>query len=127
MKYIVRSAKTVDQATTDLEAAVKANGFGVLHQYDLKTTLNSKGVAFEPEVRILEVCNPQQAAKVLADDIDLNMALPCRISVYQRDGVTCIGMLQPTELIGVLSRSDSLADVATEVETTLMRIIEAAR
>jgi uncharacterized protein (DUF302 family) len=55
MRYVVKSSKTVDQATSDLEAAVKANGFGVLHQYDLKKTLAGKGVDLPHECRILEV------------------------------------------------------------------------
>jgi len=42
-------------------------------------TLRSKGIDFEEECRVFEVCNPVQAAKVLASDMRLNMALPCRI------------------------------------------------
>jgi len=44
MRYVVTSNKSVDQAVADLETAVRENGFGVLHQYDLKQTLAGKGV-----------------------------------------------------------------------------------
>ena len=77
MYYIAESDKSFEQATIDLDAAVKRNGFGVLHIHDLGKTLRGKGVPFTGECRVFEVCNPDQAARVLATDMRLNMALPC--------------------------------------------------
>ena len=127
MRYEVRTSKSVDQATADLEAAIRRNGFGVLHQYDLKQTLASKGVQLPHECRILEVCNPQQAARVLASDMGLNIALPCRISVYEDGGTTRIGMARPTAMLASLSDAPELAAVALEVEQATIRMIDEAR
>ena len=127
MKYIVESAKSVAQATADLETEIQARQFGVLHTHDLHATLNAKGVPFAPECRVLEVCNPQQAGKVLTQDMDMNMALPCRVSVYEKDGVTHIGTLLPSHLLSALSDSPALAEVAREVEQVLTDAIDAAR
>ncbi len=95
MYYIVESSKSFEQASADLDAAVKRHGFGVLHVHDLGNTLRSKGVAFDQQCRVFEVCNPAQAARVLAADMRLNMALPCRISVYTENGATKIGLIRP--------------------------------
>lgn len=127
MKYVVTSSKSVEQAAADLEAAVKQHGFGVLHTYDLKQTLASKGVELPHECRILEVCNPRQAARVLSADMSMNMALPCRISVYEEGGQTRIGMVRPTALLASLSESPSLREVAEEVEQATIRMIEDAK
>jgi len=127
MRYIVKSKKSVDAATLDLEAAVKANGFGVLHQYDLKMTLAGKGVDLPHECRILEVCNPKQAARVLDADMGMNIALPCRISVYEDGGETWIGMARPTALLAGLSESAELRAVAEEVEQATIRMIDQAK
>jgi uncharacterized protein (DUF302 family) len=127
MRYLVSSQKTVDRATADLEAAVKANGFGVLHQYDLKKTLAGKGVDLPHECRILEVCNPRQAARVLGADMGMNIALPCRISVYEDGGRTWIGMARPTALLAGLSEAPGLREVAEEVEQATIRMIEQAK
>lgn len=126
MKYIVTANYDVAEAAERLTAALMERKFGVLHVHDLKATLNSKGVPFETECRVLEVCNPQQAAKVLTDDIDLNMALPCRVSVYEKDGQTRIGMLSPRELLKLLSDSPALDEVADEVERILTEAIKEA-
>ena len=56
MYYIVESNKSFGQASTDLETAVTQNGFGVLHVHDLGATLRSKGMAFDQECKVFEVC-----------------------------------------------------------------------
>jgi uncharacterized protein (DUF302 family) len=127
MRYVVQTAKSVEQATVDLEAAVRQNGFGVLHQYDLKQTLASKGVDLPHECRILDVCNPQQAARVLTADMGMNVALPCRISVYEDGGQTRIGMVRPTAMLASLSDSQELRRVAEDVELATIRMIDQAR
>jgi uncharacterized protein (DUF302 family) len=127
MRYVVSSEKSVEQATTDLEEAVRRNGFGVLHQYDLKKTLAGKGVELPHECRILDVCNPQQAARVLTADMGMNVALPCRISVYEGGGQTRIGMVKPTVMLASLSDSSELRGVAEYVELAISRMIDAAK
>ena len=62
MYYIIESDKSFDQASLDLESAVKRHGFGVLQVHDLGTTLRSKGIVFDEGCKIFEVCNPGQAA-----------------------------------------------------------------
>lgn len=127
MYYLVESCKTFEQAAADLDAAVKRNGFGVLHVHDIGNTLRGKGVSFEPQVRIFEVCNPGQAAKVMAADLKLNMALPCRISVYTEGGKTHIGMIKPSGILSSLSQDVALATVAREVEAQTIRMIDEAK
>lgn len=127
MYYIVESNKSFEQASTDLEAAVKNNSFGVLHVHDIGNTLRSKGMPFTDQCRVFEVCNPGQAAKVLATDMRLNMALPCRISVYTEHDKTKIGMIKPAQILASLSQDPALAVVAREVEATVIKIINEAK
>ena len=126
MYYIVPTAKNAADAARDLTAAVEKHKFGVLHVHDLKATLTRKGFPLGPECRVFEVCNPQQASRVLARDMRLNMALPCRISVFEDGGTTKIGTVLPTELLRQLSRDADLGTVAAEVEKTIKAIIDDA-
>jgi len=125
--YIVDTPKSFDQAAADLDAAVKAHGFGVLHVHDLGNTLRSKGQAFSEQCKVFEVCNPGQASRVLATDMRLNMALPCRISVFTDRGKTRIGMIRPAQLLAPLSQDPALAKIAEEVEQTTVRMIDSAK
>ena len=122
--YIRTTTKSVDDAVSDLEAAIQRHGFGVLHTYDFRATLNSKGFDLPNECRVLEVCNPKQASEILKQDMKVNMALPCRISVYEDNGQTNIGMIPPTALLSLISESGELSQAAEEVEKTAIAIIE---
>ena len=126
-QYIAETTKSPAQAVADLQASVKQHGYGVLHIYDLKETLVSKGFDLPNACHILEVCNPKQAAAVLAADMGMNLALPCRISVYQDGGKTLIGMVRPTVLLSSLSKSEALKAIAEQVEKDTIAIIEAAK
>lgn len=112
MYCIVESNTSFGQAATDLDAAVKRNGFGVLHVHDIGNTLRGKGVEFINQCRVFEVCNPLQASKVMAENMRLNMALPCRISVYAEGDKTLIGMIKPAAVLASLSQSPALAKIA---------------
>jgi len=126
MYYISETEKSFAQAADDLEERVVENGFGVLHIHDLGNTLRNKGIDFEEECRIFEVCNPVQASKVLATDMKLNMALPCRISVYTEKGVTKIGLIRPEEMLASLSDDEALREVAREVEEKTIKMVDEA-
>jgi uncharacterized protein (DUF302 family)/RNA polymerase-binding transcription factor DksA len=124
MYYAATTTKSVAAAADELEAAARKRGYGVLHSYDLRATLASKGVAFDKDVRVLEICNPQRAGEVLAADINLCVALPCRIAVYQDGARTTIGMIRPKPLLAALSSRRDLVAVAKEVETALKAAID---
>lgn len=127
MYYIVETEKSFEQASTDLEAAVKHHGFGVLHVHSLGNTLRSKGIAFSEECNVFEVCNPAQAAKVLSTDMRLNMALPCRISVYTENGKTKIGLISPAQMLAALSQDPALTEVAKQVEEKVIQMVDEAK
>ena len=127
MYYIVETNKSFTQASTDLASAVKHHGFGVLHIHDLGATLRSKGIAFDEECQVFEVCNPGQAAKVLSADMRLNMALPCRISVFTEQGKTKIGLIKPVQMLSALSQDPALVEVAKEVEEKTIQMVDEAK
>jgi uncharacterized protein (DUF302 family) len=57
----------------------------------------------------------------------LNMALPCRISVYTEGGQTRVGMIDPVATLGLLSDDALLASVAREVSDKTRAMIDEAR
>jgi uncharacterized protein (DUF302 family) len=60
-------------------------------------------------------------------DMRLNMALPCRISVYTDGGRTAIGMVEPDHLLGMLSDDPALEPIAHEVGDATRRMIDEAK
>ena len=125
LKIVETDKKSIDKVCMDLEEAVKRHRFGVLTIHNLKETLIQKGIAFDSECRIYEVCNPQQAKNVLEKDLSLSTALPCRISVYEEGGKIKLATMRPTVLMGEFQRGE-LWEVAKEVEKLLIEMMEEA-
>ncbi|MEB3172445.1 MAG: DUF302 domain-containing protein [Cyanobacteriota bacterium] len=125
--FVIASTNlSFEQACAALETAIPQHGFGLLGSHDLGGTLRSKGIDFQEQCRIYEVCQPHHAASVLACNMQLNMALPCRLSVYTEAGQTRIGMISPLAMLSGLSDEASLSAVAAEVDTTTRAIINTA-
>ena len=125
MLFKLSSTKTVSEVATALHSAVEANHFGVMHVHNLKETMAKKGVEFARECLIFEVCQPQQAKKVLEENMSISTALPCRISVYEEDGKTVLATLKPTTLLAMFN-TPQLDGVAEAVEATIVKIMQEA-
>jgi uncharacterized protein (DUF302 family) len=122
MLHIISSRKTVQEIEQVFAEVCARHQFGVLGTINLRQKLNDKGVALARECLVFEVCNPHQAQKVLEDNIAIAAALPCRIAVYQENGLTKIATIRPTALLGLFPNPE-LAPVAQEVEEALTRIM----
>ena len=116
------TTKSVTETAAALKAAVEANHFGVMQVHNLKETMARKGVEFEPDCLIFEVCQPQQAKKVLQQNMSVSTALPCRISIYQEGGKTTVATLKPTALLAMF-QTPQLEAVAQDVEDTIVKIM----
>ncbi len=117
--------KTVSETAAALQAAVLANHFGVMQVHNLKETMTKKGVEFTPECLIFEVCQPEQAKKILDQNMSVSTALPCRISIYEEGGKTNLATLKPTVLLAMFNLPQ-LEGVAQDVEDTIVKITNAA-
>lgn len=121
--YTVETSKSKDEAVRDLEANLKEEKFGVLWNFDLTAKLQEKGTDFDTPYTILEVCNPQEANRVLSEDLLVGYFLPCKIVVYEKDGITKIGMPKPSALIEMVQK-DSIKEIAMDIETRLISCID---
>ncbi len=125
MLYEHESTQSVDTLCDRIHAATSANGFGVLGVHNLREKMQAKGVAFEQECRIIEVCNPVQAKKVLETNMSIANALPCRICVYEEAGKVKVSTLRPTAVLSLFA-TPGLNRVAREVEAVIIKIIDTA-
>ena len=114
----------LDRAIEAAREALKSEGFGVLTEIDVRTTLKEKiGADFQPYV-ILGACNPSLAFRALQDDIDIGMLLPCNVTVREEaDGRTIISAFDPN-VMARLSPSAGLKEVARLAREKLERVLE---
>ncbi len=89
--------------------------------------MNSKGVPFDRACSVFEVCNPQQAQRILSADIGVSAALPCRISAYSEGDETVLTTIDPSALLALFAPAQKGAEqIAAEVRTELIAIMEEA-
>jgi len=117
---------TVDQADARVREELKKEGFGVLTEIDVKSTLKQKlGVDFRP-YRILGACNPPLAHRALSEETDIGLLLPCNVIVYEgdEDGTAVVAILDPVKQLGVSGRAD-LGPLADDVRARMRRVLDA--
>jgi len=113
--YADALAKTVD--------ALKAEGFGVLTEIDVRTTFRQKlDVDFRPYM-ILGACNPPLAHKALSANLDVGLLLPCNVTVYQDGDETVVTAVDPAVMLSVMGDDPAAAEVATDAKARLQRVI----
>jgi uncharacterized protein (DUF302 family) len=122
--YTVETNKSIDEAISSLEQNLKEEKFGILWQLDLPAKLHEKGVeSYNNEYRILEVCNPVEAAKVLEINELVGYFLPCKIVVYRSNGITKIGLPKPTMMVSMID-DPQLKKIAENIEITLKNVLD---
>ncbi|MDO8540592.1 MAG: DUF302 domain-containing protein [Opitutaceae bacterium] len=120
-----RSRRPLEQVCAQLPDIVQKHKFGLLGTHDLKEKIQSKGLQFERECRVFEVCSPAQAKAVLDRAIEVSTALPCRIAVYQEAGDTVLATIKPTTLLGLFGAGEARG-IAEEVERSMVAIMDDA-
>jgi uncharacterized protein (DUF302 family) len=113
-----------EDAISKVTDALKEEGFGVLTEIDVKSTLKKKlDVDFRKYV-ILGACNPPYAHRTLQTDLDVGLLLPCNVIVYETDDKKAyISALNPVSALKVI-KSQELRKIAKEVSEKLKRVVE---
>jgi uncharacterized protein (DUF302 family) len=122
MLFEIASQKTLAQIEEGIQASAARHGFGVIAVHNLKETMRKKGVDFEGECLIFEVCNPHQAKKVLEANGSISTALPCRISAYRSGAGFKLATILPTAMLALFGNPE-LDPVAREVEDVILAMM----
>ena len=111
-----------ETALNTVTEALKAEGFGVLTEIDVKATLKKKiDVDFRP-YKILGACNPPLAHKALTAAPEVGMLLPCNVTVSQEaDGQILVNIINPYMMMGVVN-APALTEIAQEAKERLDRV-----
>lgn len=111
--------EAIDRTTRALEA----EGFGVLSDIDMGSTIEEKLGEEFPRYRILGACNPPAAHEALSTELEVGTLLPCNVIVRERDdGDVVVAAVDPTVVID-LTDSD-LDDLAADIRSRLVRALE---
>jgi uncharacterized protein (DUF302 family) len=112
-----------DAALARIPDALKAEGFGVLTEIDVKETLRKKLDVDFRRYRILGACNPTFAHRALSHSLEIGMMLPCNVVVYETDdGRTVVSAIDPLQTIA--AKDAAVEPIAREVRAKLQRVVD---
>ena len=115
-------AEVVDR----VRRALANEGFGVLTEIDVRSTLKKKlDIDFPPYV-ILGACNPPLAYRALTQDAEVGLLLPCNVVIRAGDSphTSIVSAMDPIAALA-LTENDDIEPIAREVKARLERALAA--
>ena len=108
-------AVSFEDARSRITDALKHQGFGILTEIDVKTTLKTKlNLDFRRYV-ILGACNPQLAHQALEAELGIGLLLPCNVCVWEEDGGSVVSITRP-EAAGISTRCAGMVLIAAALD-----------
>jgi uncharacterized protein (DUF302 family) len=112
-----------DAALDRMEAALKAEGFGVICHIDLQARFREKLGVESTRYVILGACNPPLAHQALQREINLGLLLPCNAVVYEKDGGVWAGVVDAARMLSIVGNPD-MEPMAADVDRRLRRAVD---
>lgn len=114
---------TFDEAIARATEELKKEGFGVLTEIDVKSTLKKKIDVDFRNYRILGACNPPFAYKALQAEDKIGVMLPCNVVVQEnKDGKTEVSIINPLVSMQAVQNTN-LEAVAVQVSEKLKNVL----
>lgn len=112
-----------EDAIAAVKAGLKAQGFGVLTEIDMQTTLREKVGAEIGRYVILGACNPGFANKAIALEGRIGVLLPCNILVRELGDATIeVVAVNPAETMKAVA-NPALESLAGDVAERLGKML----
>ena len=115
-----------DDAVSRITQALKEEGFGILTEIDVKSTLKNKLDVDFRNYRILGACNPPFAYKALQAEDKIGTMLPCNVIVQETvDGGVEIAAVDPIASMKAID-NPKLHEIAETIGQKLKKIVKNA-
>lgn len=111
-----------EQAATRVRDALKAEGFGVISEIDMRQALREKIGVEIPPYTILGACNPRLASQALAQEPEIGLLLPCNVVVRAEGAASHVDIADPKAMLGIVG-NPALDAIAAEAEQRLRRVV----
>ena len=121
--YSKKVDSSFNKAVEKTKEELKKEGFGVLTEIDIKSTLKTKIDVDMDNYTILGACHPQSAYKSIQSEVEIGLMLPCNVIVYQNNGDVFVSAIKPSVAMSMIENED-LGEIAEDIENRLRSVID---
>ncbi|MEK8021877.1 MAG: DUF302 domain-containing protein, partial [Candidatus Parabeggiatoa sp.] len=124
------SVKLNDNFETAIQRVTEAlqkEKLGILNEINVDAVLKKKLDVEIPHYRILHVCGPSFAHRLINQEPDIGVLLPCNVLVREEtDGTTTVVFMDTATVFG-LTQNAEVTQIAEETKAALMRVCDALK
>jgi len=125
MIYKTQTKWPLNVVKTQLEEKAKQLGFGLLNSYEFKKLLLEKGFEIEKDITVFELCNPAGAQAALNSFSDISVYLPCRLSVYEENGMTTLATIGIEDMLQAVEVDEDFRKHMNEIFQNIRALMNA--
>lgn len=115
----IKSKNNFEETVLQVLRNAEKNGWAIFGIHDIAERLRSKGFNHK-NIKVIEICKGAYADKVLNSNKEVSVCLPCRISVFEDNGVK-VSAARPTALSGIFGIEKEMLE---EIENDMLKIME---
>lgn len=115
-----------DDARARVTDALKQEGFGILTEIDVQSTLKAKLDRSFRKYVILGACNPQLAHRALEAELGIGLLLPCNVCVWEEESGSVVSIARPHAMFDLVG-NEALQPVVNDADERLRRALDALR
>lgn len=115
-----------EDARARVTDALKQEGFGILTEIDVQSTLKAKLDRSFRKYVILGACNPQLAHRALEAELGIGLLLPCNVCVWEEENGSVVSIARPQAMFDLV-RNEALQPIVDDADQRLRRALEAAQ
>jgi uncharacterized protein (DUF302 family) len=115
-----------EDAVSKTREALKAEGWGVLTELDVRKTMKEKLNKDMPQYLILGACNAPLASRALEAEPSIGLLMPCNFVVREdKAGKIRVEVLDANVILGLIEKNPEMAQLKKEVLASTQKIFKA--
>jgi len=115
---------TCKEVEKKIEEDAKEIGLMLKKHFPFSLNLPEAGFEINEHVSVFEFCKPSLAANVLNTQPELNVLMPCRISVFENDGISFVSTPDMSFALKIIGCSDELKKEISDLYENITKMIK---
>jgi uncharacterized protein (DUF302 family) len=113
-----------DHVDATIREKLQEQGFGIVTEIDVQSTLKEKVNIDFRKYRILGACNPPLAHQALTHELAIGLLLPCNVVIWENNDKSVTVSAIDTHAMMSITGRDDMDEMANHVNSLLQKAID---